>query len=109
MRADTAFLAGGSRQKRNGRKKFVRRMEHRPEKDRQVFALLRAIKKLSAGDVMRAADKAGFFISDQTVRNLRRGKGGTKYPQRYSMDAMASAVGLTFALVPPDCGDIFKP
>lgn len=72
---------------------------HRPERDRMVFAVLRAIKGKSPTEAVK-----GTYVSPSTVAKwrLRIEDGGTRYPQHHTMAAVARAAGLEFQLVPVD-------
>lgn len=74
-------------------------MTHRPERDREVFRVLRAIRGRTPEDV---AKKAG--ISPSTIRKWRMSvaDGGTRYPQHYTLAAVARAAGLRYELVEID-------
>lgn len=73
----------------------------RPERDRLAFEVLRAIRGVGAEDIARQAQKAGFSVSGQSVRNLRADPktGGTRFPQSYTLQAMLAAVGKGFGVV----------
>jgi transcriptional regulator with XRE-family HTH domain len=68
---------------------------HYPERDREVFRVLRAIRGMSAPDLSRKT-----FLSSTTVYNLRKASGGTRYPRHLTLVALAEAAGLTYELVP---------
>lgn len=76
------------------KRKIVR--VHRPERDRAMFAVLRAIRGKS-----NAEAAAGSGISPQTIRlwRLTVEAGGTRFPQFYSLNQVAKAHGLEFKLV----------
>lgn len=65
----------------------------RPDRDRMVFEVLRAIKGKSAAEVARKT-----YVSPQTIRNWRK-VNGTRYPQAHTMAAVARVVGLELRLV----------
>lgn len=78
-----------------------RKVIHRPERDRAVFELLRAIKGLSAREV---AEKASYgkgcgTVTKATIYNWRKAKNGTRYPRHLTMVAVARAVGLEYKLL----------
>lgn len=70
--------------------------EMRPERDRALFAVLRAIKGLTNAEAAK-----GSGVSPQTIALWRRpvSVGGTKYPQFWTLNQVARAHGLEFKLV----------
>jgi transcriptional regulator with XRE-family HTH domain len=69
---------------------------HYPERDREVFRVLRAIRGMSAPDLSRKT-----FLSATTVYNLRKaGPTATRYPRHLTLVALAEAAGMTYELVP---------
>lgn len=76
----------------------------RPERDRDIFRVLQAIKGMSAVDIAKKT-----YVSQQTIRNWRKtpSAGGTRYPQHHTLAAVAKVVGLRFTLTP--IGEIEKP
>jgi transposase len=52
----------------------------RPERDRDIFRVLHAIKGMSAVDIAKKT-----YVSQQTIRNWRKtlSAGGTRYPQHH--------------------------
>lgn len=74
----------------------------RPGRDRQIFSLLRALSGKTPTQIARMAAKRGYKIAPTTIAKWRISptKGGTKFPQHYTMMAAAKAVGMEFALVP---------
>jgi transposase-like protein len=68
----------------------------RPERDREVFKLLHEIQGISATKLARKAK-----ISPGTISKWRRRiqDGGTRYPQHYTMAAVARAIGMKYELV----------
>jgi transcriptional regulator with XRE-family HTH domain len=68
---------------------------HYPERDREIFRVLRAIRGMSAPDLSRKT-----FLSAGTVYNLRKAQGGTRFPRHLTLVALAEAAGLTYELVP---------
>jgi hypothetical protein len=77
------------------------RVIHRPERDRAIFKVMRALAGLSASQISRGAAQAGSRISPTTIYNWRKPveNGGVRYPQFYTLNAAAGVAGLTFALV----------
>jgi hypothetical protein len=77
-----------------------RRPSHKPDRDRAVFELLRAIKGLSSSEVAAKASYGKGYgnVNPQTIRRLRYAKGGTRYPQHATMVAIAKSVGMTYKL-----------
>lgn len=71
-------------------------VKHRPERDREVFAVLRLIRGQTPEDVQR---KAG--VSAQTIRNWRKDihHGGTRYPQHWTLSRVARAYGYRYTLI----------
>lgn len=68
----------------------------RPDRDQDIFKVLRAIRGLKPTDV---ASKT--YVSAQTIRNWRKpvAQGGTRYPQHHTLRAVAAVAGLEFKLV----------
>jgi hypothetical protein len=85
--------------KDESRSRKKRQFKHRPERDRAIFDLLRAISHLSPAEIQRKTK-----ISAQTIRNWRKpvSRGGTRYPQHWTMVQAARAAGLVYALMPVD-------
>lgn len=71
-------------------------LKHRPERDREVFAVLRLIRGRTPEEV---GQKSG--ISPQTIRNWRKSieRGGTRYPQHWTLSRVARAYGHRYELV----------
>lgn len=69
---------------------------HRPERDRAMFAVLRAIRGKSNAEVSHASG-----ISAQTIANWRApvASGGTKFPQFWTLQQVAKAHGMEFKLI----------
>lgn len=69
---------------------------HRPDRDRALFAVLRAIRGKSNAEAAK-----GSGVSAQTIAKWRLtvAAGGTRFPQFYTMNAVARANGLEFRLV----------
>lgn len=65
---------------------------HKPERDREIFKVLRAIRGRNASEVA-----AKCRISAQTIRNMRSGR--TRYPQHYTLSEIARAAGLRYTLI----------
>ena len=65
---------------------------HRPERDREIFTVLRAIKGRKSSEV---ASKT--YVAATTIQNWRTGK--TRYPQHHTLAAVARTAGLKYALV----------
>jgi transcriptional regulator with XRE-family HTH domain len=76
-------------------KRFHHQAVHRPERDRNIFKILRAIKGMKSGDV---ANKT--YVAQSTIQNWRTGK--TRYPQSHTLSAVAEVAGLKFDLVQID-------
>jgi|UppTromiDAQCA005_1034438.scaffolds.fasta_scaffold01648_1 DNA-binding phage protein len=76
----------------------------RPERDRDIFRVLHAIKGMSAVDIAKKT-----YVSQQTIRNWRKtpAAGGTRYPQHHTLAAVANVAGLRFTLTP--IGETEKP
>lgn len=75
----------------------------KPERDSEIFAVMHAVRGIPAAQIVRLAKrKFRRDISAATVSALRKpvGRGGTKFPQRYTLDTIARVGGLKFALVP---------
>ena len=70
-----------------------RQRAHKPERDRIIFQILRAVRHLSAQEI---AQKSGVSIG--TIYNWRNGT--TLYPRINTLAAVARIAGLKFALVP---------
>jgi transcriptional regulator with XRE-family HTH domain len=71
---------------------------HYPERDREVFRVLRAIRGMSAPELSRKT-----FLSSTTVYNLRKaGPTATRYPRHLTLVALAEAAGLAYTLIPID-------
>lgn len=73
-----------------------RKIVHRPERDRAVFAVLRSIRGVKPAEV---AARSG--VSEATIRNWRRpvADGGTRYPQFWTLNQVAKSFGMEFKLV----------
>ncbi len=106
MRAESLPSSGGSLRKRKNGKRNLKELQkpERPERDQEVFALLRALKGMSAAEISRESIRRGRYVSAATIANWRKSpsNGGTRYPQRFTMDAAARVVGLRFKLVGAD-------
>lgn len=66
---------------------------HRPERDRAIFEVLRAIKDMKTGQIARRT-----YVAASTINNWRNNK--TKYPQHHTLAAVARVAGLEYRLVP---------
>lgn len=64
----------------------------RPERDRDVHAVLNAVRHMTAAEVARAAG-----VSAATVTSWRRLK--TRWPQHYTLSQVAAAAGKRYVLV----------
>ena len=77
--------------------------KHRPERDRLVFEVLRAVKGMTPGELSRRASYGKGFgtVSASTIRNWRVpvASGGTRYPQAATLAAVGRAVGLELRFV----------
>lgn len=73
-----------------------RHRQMRPERDRAIFAVLRAIRGKSNAEVAASSG-----VSAQTIAKWRApvATGGTKFPQLWTMNQVAKAHGLEFRLV----------
>lgn len=71
------------------------RSPKRPERDREIFAVLRSVRHLSEQDIASRT-----YVSASTVKALRSGK--TRYPQHHTLAAVARVGGMRFALVHDD-------
>lgn len=73
-----------------------RKIVHRPERDRAMFQVLRAIRGMKPSEV-----SARSGISPATITNWRRpvANGGTRYPQFWTLNQVAKSCGLEFKLV----------
>lgn len=71
------------------------RIPKRPERDREIFSVLRSVRHLSERDIASRT-----YVSASTVRAWRSGK--TRYPQHHTLAAVARVGGLRFALVHDD-------
>lgn len=71
------------------------KVAHRPERDRAIFSVLRAMRDRSPKDI---AAKAG--VSPQTIAKWKRpvAQGGTRYPQFWTLNRVANACGMEFRL-----------
>jgi len=80
--------------------KKKRKVIHRPERDRAVFELLRAIKGKTAREISeRATYGRGLGnVTKATIYNWRKTE-GVRYPQHLTMVAVARAVGLEYKLL----------
>lgn len=72
------------------------RVPQRPERDRMIFDVLRAIKDQSPREIARQT-----WVSPQTVRKWRLplDKGGVRYPRHATLAAVARTAGLEFRLI----------
>lgn len=68
---------------------------HRPDRDREIFRVLRAIRGRKSSEV---ASKT--YVAASTIQNWRTGK--TKYPQHHTLAAVARTAGLKYELVEID-------
>lgn len=73
--------------------KSKRRTAHRPERDRAIFEVLRAIRDRKSSEV---AGKT--YVAASTIANWRSGR--TRYPQHHTLAAVAKVAGLEYRLVP---------
>jgi hypothetical protein len=78
-----------------------RKVIHRPDRDRAIFELLRAIKGRTAKEI---AEKASYGkgcgnVTQATIYNWRKAKNATRYPRHLTMVAVARAVGLEYKLL----------
>lgn len=80
--------------KRNGKR------PHYPERDREVFNVLRAIKGMSAPELSRKT-----FLSPSTIYKMRRAHDGTRYPRHLTLAALARVAGMKYELVPIEAGE----
>lgn len=71
------------------------RRPHRPERDRMIFEVLRAIRNQTDREVA-----AKTYVSPSTIRNWRNNT--TRYPQHHTLSAVAATVGMEFKLVRKD-------
>ncbi len=80
--------------------KKKRKVIHRPERDRAVFELLRAIRGKSAKEISERATygKGLGNVTKATIYNWRKSE-GVRYPQHLTMVAVARAVGLEYKLL----------
>ena len=67
----------------------------RPERDRDIFKVLRAIRGKSASEVSRQT-----YVCAQTIRNMRSGQ--TKFPRHSTLAGIAHTVGMQFVLLDED-------
>lgn len=72
----------------------------RPDYDRSMVEVLKAIKDLSPQDVSRLS-KGG--VAAETIRKWRLGwnNGGTRFPQAYTLNEAAKAIGGRFGFIAP--------
>lgn len=75
---------------KNGRR-FVHTRPGRPERDKAVFELLRAMRGLRNCEIAKKT-----FVSPSTISNLRTRR--TRYPQHLTMVAIAEAIGMQYTL-----------
>lgn len=75
----------------------TKRFAHRPERDRAIFEVLRAVRGVKAAHVARKC-----FVSASTIAKWRKpvSAGGTRYPQHATLSAVARTAGLVYKLVP---------
>jgi transcriptional regulator with XRE-family HTH domain len=73
----------------------MRRVTHRPDRDREVFRVLQAIKGRKSSEVAKNT-----YVRASTIQAWRTGK--TKYPQHHTLAAVARTAGLKYALVEID-------
>jgi transcriptional regulator with XRE-family HTH domain len=64
----------------------------RPDRDREIFRVLRAIKGKKSSEVAK-----GTYVAASTIQAWRTGK--TKYPQHHTLAAVARTAGLKYELV----------
>lgn len=74
----------------------------RPDYDRDIFQLLRAIRGKTPAEISRQS-----FLSASTISNLRKGPshGGTRWPRHTTMCELARIAGRKWALVDDDHGE----
>ena len=73
----------------------------RPDFDRSMVEVLKAIRDLTPTEVSRMS-KGG--VAASTVRKWRLGwnNGGTRFPQAYTLNEAAKAIGGRFGFIAPD-------
>lgn len=76
----------------------------RPDFDRSMVEVLKAIRDLSPTEVSRMS-KGG--VAASTVRKWRLGwqNGGARFPQAYTLNEAAKAIGGRFGFIAPDQSD----
>lgn len=77
-------------------------MVDKPTRDRELFTVLNKLKDMTPTEIAKKAAKLGKTLSPATIANWRKplDKGGTKYPQRYTLDAAARVAGFRVGLIP---------
>jgi transcriptional regulator with XRE-family HTH domain len=73
--------------------RFKRQRVHKPERDRIIFQVLRAVRHLSAQEI---SQKSG--VSVGTIYNWRNGT--TLYPRVNTLASVARVAGMKLELVP---------
>lgn len=63
----------------------------RPDRDRDIFTLLNALKGVKSADIARRS-----FLSAQTITRLRRGV--TRWPRHTTLAELARIAGMRFTL-----------
>lgn len=86
-------------------KKRMKPRQENPRRDQDVFAILRLMRKdgdLQVAKKTWALKDPYFHISVKTIRRMRRWPlpGGTRWPVKRTMDALAAAYGHEFKLMP---------